>query len=164
MSAKTSQITSLTIVYSTVYSAADQWKHLSSASLVGEFPAQRASNAENVSIWWCHHAELGFDVKTKNNKKVPRIRVSAHPKTPRLKAFITWHSGKIYSSPLGQNVAQMPLLSDSTRRRGTACIDCTRERAAPAIPIYKWQLPWFNFDRHIMEICITVISKSGNFY
>ena len=21
----------------------------------GEFPAQRASNAENVSIWWCHH-------------------------------------------------------------------------------------------------------------
>ena len=23
--------------------------------LAGEFPAQRASNAENVSIWWCHH-------------------------------------------------------------------------------------------------------------
>ena len=22
-----------------------------------EFPAQMASNAENVSIWWCHHAE-----------------------------------------------------------------------------------------------------------
>ena len=22
----------------------------------GEFPAQMASNAENVSIWWCHHA------------------------------------------------------------------------------------------------------------
>ena len=25
----------------------------------GEFPAQRASNAENVSIWWRHH-DLGF--------------------------------------------------------------------------------------------------------
>ena len=24
----------------------------------GEFPAQRASNAENVSIWWCHHEAL----------------------------------------------------------------------------------------------------------
>ena len=24
--------------------------------LTGEFPAQRASNAENASIWWCHHA------------------------------------------------------------------------------------------------------------
>ena len=23
--------------------------------MTGEFPAQRASNAENVSIWWCHH-------------------------------------------------------------------------------------------------------------
>ena len=25
--------------------------------VTGEFPAQRASNAENVSIWWRHHAE-----------------------------------------------------------------------------------------------------------
>ena len=23
--------------------------------VAGEFPAQKASNAENVSIWWCHH-------------------------------------------------------------------------------------------------------------
>ena len=23
--------------------------------ITGEFPAQRASNAENVSIWWRHH-------------------------------------------------------------------------------------------------------------
>ena len=23
--------------------------------VTGEFPAQMASNAENVSIWWCHH-------------------------------------------------------------------------------------------------------------
>ena len=56
-----SHITSLTIVYSTVYSDADQRKYQSSASLAfvsagnspetGEFPAQMASNAENVSIW-----------------------------------------------------------------------------------------------------------------
>ena len=58
-----SQITSLTIVYSIVYSDADQRKHQSSASLAlvqgihrfGEFPVQMASNAENVSIWWRHH-------------------------------------------------------------------------------------------------------------
>ena len=58
-----SQITSLTVVYSIVNSGADQSKHQSSASLAfvreftgtGEFPAQRASNAENVSIWWRHH-------------------------------------------------------------------------------------------------------------
>ena len=57
-----SQITSLTIVYSTVYSDADQRKHQSSAPLAfvcgtGEFPTQIASNAENVSIWWRHHVE-----------------------------------------------------------------------------------------------------------
>ena len=28
--------------------------------LTGEFPAQRVSNAENVSIWWRHHANVWF--------------------------------------------------------------------------------------------------------
>ena len=50
--------------YSTVYSDADQRKHQSSHATglcagkspeTGEFPAQMASNAENVSIWWRHH-------------------------------------------------------------------------------------------------------------
>ena len=27
----------------------------------GEFPAQRASYAENVSIWWRHHDEAPFE-------------------------------------------------------------------------------------------------------
>ena len=53
MTTMASQITSFTVVYSTVYSDADQRKHQSSASLA--FPTQRASNAENVSIWWRHH-------------------------------------------------------------------------------------------------------------
>ena len=57
MGAMASQLTSLTIVYSIVYSGADQRKHQSSASLTfvpGEFPAQMASNAEKDSIWWRH--------------------------------------------------------------------------------------------------------------
>ena len=68
-----SEITSLAIVYSTVYSDADHRKHQSSTSLafVGgihwwpvnflhkwQFPAQMASYAENVSIWWHHHTRL----------------------------------------------------------------------------------------------------------
>ena len=28
--------------------------------VTGEFPAQRASNAENVSIWWRHHGTVGM--------------------------------------------------------------------------------------------------------
>ena len=61
-----SQIISLTIVYSTVYSGADQRKHQSFASLAfvrgitGEFPAQMASNEENVSIWWRHHVFIAL--------------------------------------------------------------------------------------------------------
>ena len=64
MGAMASQITSLTIVNSTVYSVADQRKHQSPRIIglcegnspgTGEFPVQRASNAENASIWWRHH-------------------------------------------------------------------------------------------------------------
>ena len=55
MGAMASQITSLTIVNSTVYLDGDQRKYQSSASLAfvpapDEFPAQMASNAENVFI------------------------------------------------------------------------------------------------------------------
>ena len=56
-----SQITNLTIVYSTVYSGADRRKHQSSASL--DFvrwihrwiPHTKANKADNASIWWRHH-------------------------------------------------------------------------------------------------------------
>ena len=32
--------------------------------VTGEFPSQRASNAENVSIWWRHH---GMEIRASNN-------------------------------------------------------------------------------------------------
>ena len=59
-----SQITSLTVVYSIVYSRRrfNKTSKLRVTGLfagnspwTGEFPAQRASNAENVSIWWRHY-------------------------------------------------------------------------------------------------------------
>ena len=56
MSAMASQITSLTVVYSTVYSRRRS-KKTSKLRVTGEFPAQRASNVENVSIWWRHHVK-----------------------------------------------------------------------------------------------------------
>ena len=57
MGAIVCQITSVTIVYSTVYSGTDQRKYQNSASLafVRGFHRWRASNTENVSIWWRHH-------------------------------------------------------------------------------------------------------------
>ena len=59
-----SQITSLKIVYSTVYSSTDQKKNINAprhcplwgfSPVSGEFPTQRVSNSKNISIWWRHH-------------------------------------------------------------------------------------------------------------
>ena len=85
MSTMTSKITSLTIVYSIVYSDADQRKHQSSALLAlcegnspvkDKYPSQRASNAENVSIWWRHHVTSNNPQRSMcgqaNNKMYPR--------------------------------------------------------------------------------------------
>ena len=65
MSLIASQITSLTIVYSTVCLFRRRSTKTSKLRVTGlcarnstgtgEIPTQRASNAENVSIWWRHH-------------------------------------------------------------------------------------------------------------
>ena len=57
------QITSLTVVYSIFIhaqikesiKAPPHWPLCGEFTGTGEFPAQRVSNAENVSIWWRHH-------------------------------------------------------------------------------------------------------------
>ena len=50
------QITGVLIVCLNFCLGTDQRKHHSFTSLVmGGFLWQRASNPENVSIWWCHH-------------------------------------------------------------------------------------------------------------
>ena len=65
MGSMASQITSLTIVYSLSRLFGRRSKKTSklrvtglcagNSPVPGEFPAQMASNAENVSIWWRHH-------------------------------------------------------------------------------------------------------------
>ena len=60
MSAMAYQITSLTIVYLTVYLGASKLRVTGlcadNSPVTGEFPTQKASYAENASIWWRHHA------------------------------------------------------------------------------------------------------------
>ena len=65
MGAMASEIISLQIVYSTVYSGAKKTSKLRLTGLcagnslvTGEFPAQWASNSENVSIWLRHYGML----------------------------------------------------------------------------------------------------------
>ena len=76
MSEMASQIISPAIVYSTVYSRADQ-RNIKAprhwplwGEFTGEFPAQRASNAENVFIWWRHHVQ---EVVTSQSVIVNRV-------------------------------------------------------------------------------------------
>ena len=93
MGAMASQITSRTIVYSIVYSGTDQRKHQSYASLAfvqrihgtGEFPAQRARNAENVPIWWRHHVQ-GHSVLLKRRSWV----IHVVPKAMKASYTLKW--------------------------------------------------------------------------
>ena len=50
--------------------------------VTGEFPAQRASNAENVSIWWRHHVDPYSDVKRLLSQEYrTKCKVSSHVST-----------------------------------------------------------------------------------
>ena len=82
MDSMASQITRLTFVYSAVYFGRRS-KKISKFRVIGlcagnspgtgELPAQMASNAKNVSIWWRHHDEvdaIGMMVST----RCPKIR------------------------------------------------------------------------------------------
>ena len=66
MSTMASQITSVSIVYSSIYSGAAQNKTSKlrvtglwegNSPVAGEFRAQKDSNVENISIWWRHHEQ-----------------------------------------------------------------------------------------------------------
>ena len=75
MGAMASQITCVSIVYLGVCSGTDQRKHQSSASLafvrgIHRRPVnspQKASNAENVSIWWRYHENTTKAARSKQN-------------------------------------------------------------------------------------------------
>ena len=96
-------ITSLSIVYPIVCSGVDQRKHQSSASLAfvrgihrwppGEFPAHRASNAENVSIWWHHHG-----IRKKLIVTMQKLRIIFVPRALLLRANVPTDNRKVVCS------------------------------------------------------------------
>ena len=72
--------TNLSIVYSTVHSGAVK-ENIKAAPLAfvgnspvtGEFPAQSASNAKNVSIWWRHHDKTDSQATMYHNGQLMRF-------------------------------------------------------------------------------------------
>ena len=124
MSAVASQVTGVSIVYSTVCSGADQtlqWRHnerdgvsnhqphdcllnrlfrrrsrkrlklrvtglcAGNSPATGGFPAQRASNAENVSIWWRHHGKHQSSASLAFVRGIQRWSMNSPRKGP-----VTW--------------------------------------------------------------------------
>ena len=91
MSPMASQITSLTIVYSTVYSRRRSKKTAKlrvtglceggGGGVIGEFPSQRAINAENVSICWRHHVSnhlIGLVLQEYSGLRIIKIHSLFH--------------------------------------------------------------------------------------
>ena len=80
MSSTASQITSLTIIYSTVYSGADQIRHQTSASLafvrgIHRWPVNSQHRGPvNVSIWWRHHVVAQSVVTSSPGRWTERVR------------------------------------------------------------------------------------------
>ena len=63
--------------------------------VTGEFPAQRASNAEKVSIWWRYHAEIGNVFSCFLEIHSARHRFAAQMASNTENVFIWWrHHGK----------------------------------------------------------------------
>ena len=107
MSAIASQITSPMIVYSTVYPRRRSRKTSKlritglcrgNSPVTGEFPAQRASNAENVSIWWRHHVFFQITGKSTSGsilrltKRLNTTWLALCEETPRVTCFFTNYS------------------------------------------------------------------------
>ena len=118
MTTMASQITSLVVFYSIVYQAQIKenikaprhWPLSGEFTGTGEFPAQRASNAENVSIWWRHHVSRTLEATCYticwiiqmhpclNQAFRYQIRVLVHCKIPSLHRSIRG-TGKINLVP-----------------------------------------------------------------
>ena len=101
MSTMASQITRLTIVYSTVYSGADKKKHQSSASLAFVWRIPRW--AETVSIWWRHHGTVLGDQERKSSQITPAVsRVVFSPRPVHQLIYLCGMSKKLFTYSLGR--------------------------------------------------------------
>ena len=70
-----------------------------------EFPAQRASNAENISIWWRHHA---VEIRARRSDCILYGSNSHSALSPVWLQAITWTNAELLSiRPLGTNLSEM---------------------------------------------------------
>ena len=101
------------------------------STVTDEFPAQRASNAENVSIWWCHPATTGYlifkwkswlvltvmrgykDSCSRYIHHTPKDKVQIVSTQDNFEINFRWSSDQIYST---QNFARTKLVGSIITR------------------------------------------------
>ena len=76
--------------------------------VTGEFPAQRASNAENVSIWWRHHVQLHWFGRIPKGPELHDHRL-ADGLTP---AFAKPSAGTALTTKSSMNVIWVSMISN----------------------------------------------------
>ena len=59
--------------------------------VTGEFLAQMASNVENVSIWWCHHAMAQYHTMLDHNQKQKINIFSNFPSPSQIYSHTLWN-------------------------------------------------------------------------
>ena len=74
--------------------------------VTGEFPAQMANNADNVSIWWHHHA----------NDMLPAIRISPNHSEHIIMYFTSHNKFQVFWISLPTNLNQMRWFLPTHRR------------------------------------------------
>ena len=122
MGVMASQITSLTIVYPTHLFRCRSKKtsklHVTglcvgNSPVTSELPAQMASNAENVSIWWCRHASAGMEHRQSGSMHemgpTPNFYICFSLETMCLKPLLpSWYGRSVWAvlpaGPHGRNV------------------------------------------------------------
>ena len=82
--------------------------------MTGEYPAQKASNAENVSIWWRYHAvfPLGRTYKENAYARLSNVRVITiyRLRTHRIFDWIKLAADQKYSTNLMINLLLEPIM------------------------------------------------------
>ena len=124
MGAIPSQITSLTIVYSTVYSDADQRKDHSSASLAFVWGIHRGPvnsphkwpvTRKNVSIWWRHHVRMRHIGAVKFSRKTRRMFCHTFERASPNSPSVSGELSRISSQPCSSLLPKRKRLSSASK-------------------------------------------------
>ena len=87
----------------------------------GEFPTQRASNAENVSIWWHHHGNVSWRLLPRLRDR--RLYVDINTSQWRGHITVTSHESHGVSNHRQMHWAQQLVLTNTETRSNTCVAD-----------------------------------------